>query len=341
MGNILKVDDYDILMDVNQAYKKRQDKILNVQKAILKRKNIDLDTADRLRAFLLDNPDVETGATSVIAENDFSWERLIGVSNDLLSIEALEHGLKVAKCVGLLETGPFSSTGFLIGENLIMTNWHNVQDKEDAENTRFILDFEDNDFGERKTKQTFPLKPERFYFSDRDNDVAIIAVHPKSREGKELAKYGSLRLSDDSGRIKTGQAVNIIQHPSGEKKKISMHNSNLVDLDDDVADDQFCYYSADTLKGSSGSPVFNKNWDVIALHRKGVPKTTASGDIVLMNGNSINRSDIRKHDVDIKWVSNQGVRITNIISVFKNAGELTVNEKSIRENLFKSWGLIS
>jgi V8-like Glu-specific endopeptidase len=29
------------------------------------------------------------------------------------------------------------------------------------------------------------------------------------------------------------------------------------------------HYLTDTLKGSSGSPVFNSNWEVVALHHRG------------------------------------------------------------------------
>jgi endonuclease G len=30
-------------------------------------------------------------------------------------------------------------------------------------------------------------------------------------------------------------------------------------------------YVADTMDGSSGSPVFNQNWEVVALHHSGAP----------------------------------------------------------------------
>ena len=35
------------------------------------------------------------------------------------------------------------------------------------------------------------------------------------------------------------------------------------------ADDDKIQYLTNTMKGSSGSPVFNDQWEVVALHRKG------------------------------------------------------------------------
>lgn len=37
------------------------------------------------------------------------------------------------------------------------------------------------------------------------------------------------------------------------------------------ADNAYLYSATDTLKGSSGAPVFNDQWYVVALHRRGVP----------------------------------------------------------------------
>ena len=57
-------------------------------------------------------------------------------------------------------------------------------------------------------------------------------------------------------------AVNIIQHPYGGPKKVALRN-NL------VYDSNFpkLRYFTDTDHGSSGSPVFNDAWEVVALHR--------------------------------------------------------------------------
>jgi hypothetical protein len=68
-------------------------------------------------------------------------------------------------------------------------------------------------------------------------------------------------------QIIKGERVNIIQHPRGEPKKV------VVTLNYAVKDmsETRVHYLADTDRGSSGSPVFNKNWEVVALHHSGNP----------------------------------------------------------------------
>jgi hypothetical protein len=56
--------------------------------------------------------------------------------------------------------------------------------------------------------------------------------------------------------------VNIIQHPRGEHKQVAFRN-NLVS----AADDSTLRYFTDTDQGSSGSPVCDDRWRVVALHR--------------------------------------------------------------------------
>ena len=57
-------------------------------------------------------------------------------------------------------------------------------------------------------------------------------------------------------------AVNVVQHPRGEHKQIALRN-NLVS----GADATTVRYLADTDYGSSGSPVCDDKWRVVALHR--------------------------------------------------------------------------
>jgi endonuclease G len=56
--------------------------------------------------------------------------------------------------------------------------------------------------------------------------------------------------------------VNIIQHPGGRSKRYGIRN-NLVSASTATE----IRYFTDTEAGSSGSPVFNDRWEVVALHR--------------------------------------------------------------------------
>ena len=61
--------------------------------------------------------------------------------------------------------------------------------------------------------------------------------------------------------VKVGDRVNIIQHPGGGPKQIALSHNVVVSVDD-----QRVRYLTDTDYGSSGSPVFDEQWRVVALH---------------------------------------------------------------------------
>ncbi|MCX4239756.1 trypsin-like serine peptidase [Paraliomyxa miuraensis] len=56
--------------------------------------------------------------------------------------------------------------------------------------------------------------------------------------------------------------VNILQHPGGGAKRLAMRNNAVARIDDE----RIAYWT-DTDYGSSGAPVFDDEWRVIALHR--------------------------------------------------------------------------
>lgn len=62
-------------------------------------------------------------------------------------------------------------------------------------------------------------------------------------------------------RAKYGEPVNIIQHPKGRRKEIVISNNWTLLVFED-----FITYEADADFSSSGSPVFNQQWQLVALH---------------------------------------------------------------------------
>jgi V8-like Glu-specific endopeptidase len=68
----------------------------------------------------------------------------------------------------------------------------------------------------------------------------------------------------------------IIGHPMGSPQlRLSLHNSLMLDVGN-----RYAWYRSPTQPGSSGSPVFDDQWRVIALHHgatDGLPRTTSGG----------------------------------------------------------------
>ena len=65
-------------------------------------------------------------------------------------------------------------------------------------------------------------------------------------------------------QVRRDQRVAIIQHPGGHLKQISMQNNFVA-----YADSRVVQYTTSTLPGSSGSPVFNEDFEVVAIHHSG------------------------------------------------------------------------
>ena len=64
--------------------------------------------------------------------------------------------------------------------------------------------------------------------------------------------------------LKVGACVNIIQHPGDGEKKLSYLANEVVYFGENRVQ-----YLTDTEPGSSGSPVFDMQWRLIALHHSG------------------------------------------------------------------------
>lgn len=74
------------------------------------------------------------------------------------------------------------------------------------------------------------------------------------------SKYGSLQLRPTVS-YPVGLRLNVIQHPQGRKKEVVVQQNELKDVHTNVI-----HYYSDTDYGSSGSPVFDNSWNLMALH---------------------------------------------------------------------------
>jgi endonuclease G len=121
-----------------------------------------------------------------------------------------------------------------------------------------------------------------------------------------LQEFGWLKIYRETGKVLEFEYLTIIQHPSGEHKQIAIRENKLIkELANSLR------YSTDTAPGSSGSCVFNDQWQVVALHNMGVPEM--DGDkYVTVDGRKVKEEDIRD-EREIKWIANQGIRLSKII----------------------------
>jgi endonuclease G len=248
--------------------------------------------------------EIARGGVTAASINDKLFEPIIGETRDFLAIGFFEAGLRAARAVGRVVVRPPGKpgslgTGFLVSRRVMLTSRHVLHDEAEAAAATLQLGF-DTEAG--TTRREFQLRPDTFFLTDAVLDFSLVAV-----EG-DLTAWGFLPLIAEEGKIVVGRPVNVIQHPAGRAKEIVIRENRLLNMP--PALNWAAHYAADTEPGSSGSPVLNDAWEVVALHHSGVPKTNAEGKWLDIDGG------LWKEDEDparIAWEGNEGIRISRLI----------------------------
>ena len=268
------------------------------------------------------------GAPHSLVES-IGLERVLG-RPDFLGVNFLETALAISRFVGRihLRTSPGITagygTGFMVSPRLLLTNNHVLGSKAEATNSEVEFDYQNDRYGRLLPVVTYRLAPETFFMTNKELDFTLIAVSETSSKGNiQLKRYGWSRLIGGQGKALLGEALNIVQHPKGGIKQIVLRSNQLVDLLDNHA-----HYLTDTEPGSSGSPVYNDQWEIVALHHAGVPKTK-NGNLIAKDG-SIWKSGMNPANLD--WVANEGVRISRLIDYITHQ-QLTGTAARLRDDL--------
>lgn len=217
-------------------------------------------------------------------------------------------------------------TGFLVGRNYLLTNHHVLPTQADANNMIVEFGYEQDILGRNITPIQCNLNTS-FFVTNEKLDYTLVKVEQKQKHlGSEIGDYfGWIPMEEDSKVIApplnleqvqerkltnispkvlerlerpadltgnklglSGEPVSIIQHPKGRYKKIVLFSNRVQKITNN-----FLYYEADSDFGSSGSPVFNQRWNLVALHRA----------VVTSDGDNINSG----------IVGYEGVRICKIV----------------------------
>ena len=174
---------------------------------------------------------------------------------DFLPASYLSKGAERASAVCRIKTPGSLGTGFLIAaQEFIMTNNHVLPDAETAEASVAEFGFEANG-----TIRRVPLLPGKLFITDKGLDFTIVGC-----DGSTLSDITPVPLLRNPAGIIRDERVNIIQHPRGRKKEVAIHDNRVIRVRDKVI-----HYRTDTEPGSSGSAVFNNEWELVALHHAG------------------------------------------------------------------------
>lgn len=221
-----------------------------------------------------------------------SLEAIVGDDERMHLPAAVARILMAARPVAHLTTRVGSATGFLIAPGLLMTNNHaflrdreeRVATADDAKGARTMFNYQQDIDGSFAEPRHYDLDPGTLFLADEELDCAIVAV-----EGEPGKEWGTLALPRASVKVEAGDDVFIIQHPRGGPKQIVMANNQV-----EAVDDTFVQYSTDTLRGSSGSPVFDWQWRLVAIHHAGGKLVKAPGKKRYANEGVLLRAIARK-----------------------------------------------
>jgi V8-like Glu-specific endopeptidase len=218
-------------------------------------------------------------------------ELIVNSEDNFLDIYAMAGAMYCAQAVGRVELpqGTALGTGFLVAPDMLLTNQHVLKTKSYLAQAVVRFDYQLDAEGVASPGRVVAFDPD-FYVSSPDTelDFALVklkeeplgALRPQpgeERDGKrieDLPFTEQMRLGRHRGYLLLAPAmivererVNIIQHPNGNPQKAVLTQNYVIH---DMSETRV-QYLADTMPGSSGSPVFNRRWDVVALHHSGGP----------------------------------------------------------------------
>ncbi|MFO0553699.1 MAG: serine protease [Polyangiaceae bacterium] len=158
----------------------------------------------------------------------------------------------------ILAGGRPIGTGFLVGEDVLLTADH-VVDREELLAARF--DCKRTPRGSTGPTVDYAFHNDWQLARDRILDYAFVRL---SRQPVHEEPREAFVLNPAAYRVVPEEPILIVGHPQGGPMQLSYAAPSGARL---TADMTRVRYQTNTESGSSGSPVFNREWRIIALHR--------------------------------------------------------------------------
>jgi len=169
-------------------------------------------------------------------------------------------------------------TGFLLTDRLLLTNHHvinarhanepdAVHDDLLAQVQSMVVEFDVDGPGQQgepiPVSALLAYSPRRSVKHPGGLDFAVLRLSMPVGDDQRVPRP----LRD--GPLPDSVAINIVQHPAGGFKCLALRANQLAEQADTAI-----RYTSNTDEGSSGSPLFDDDWNVVGLHRASVGTNT-------------------------------------------------------------------
>jgi hypothetical protein len=216
-------------------------------------------------------------------------KRLATVQNQVCRVEIPIDG----------EPKPVFGTGFLIAPDVVITNYHVVEYLIDGTakpaGVGLRFDYALLEDGATPDPGTVYRLAADWLIDASPYSPLDDEEHPASDPLPDQLDYALLRLASRVGDAKVGAALNnmatfqprgwiktpttaypfapqsalyIMQHPEGDPLKLALDTDAVIGVNGNATRVR---YKTNTERGSSGSPCFDANWNLVALHHGGDP----------------------------------------------------------------------
>jgi endonuclease G, mitochondrial len=274
-----------------------------------------VNAATAARIVNYENP----AALGLTGESLRKAEAIQGNTADYIGVAWLEAGRIASNAVAriIFRDGRALGTGFLVSERLLLTNNHVITSRDLATGLLVEFRYEIRLGATAPAPIRFELDPTTFFETDEkdDLDFTLIALGRQLTLGANLTDFGCCPISASSAKHSIGEPVTIVQHPDGDYKQVVLRENRIVNRGGTVL-----HYIADTEGGSSGSPVFNDAWQVVALHHWGSPHREVAADGRTLQTNV-----------------NEGIRISAIVTELQTrSARLNASQQQLLQQAFNT-----
>lgn len=293
-----------------------------VLRNVVERAALELETLGR-RPTLPKSKDFENKGGEVDLDQESSatleagLERIVDES-DLLPVSFLEQGVALQRSVGRIvltrqhegfPPGTGWATGFLVSPTLFLTNNHAISDAAFLQKIRIQFNFQLGPDGVERDSDSY--LPESLVHTEKPLDYTLIRLKTKQVSNDPQLGTGTIQAGQRWGFIplnlspifRSGQHFNIVQHPQGRRKEVALQDNTISKLFSNVV-----LYESDTEPGSSGSPVCDNLWQLVALHHAG-----------------------GEQDANGRWLNNEGIRIDRVAEDLRQKLDGSSNAQVILE----------